>query len=48
MKFMARPSKYPAELREGAVRLVAESKGECPSEFEAIRSIAGRLGCRVT
>ena len=41
---MARPSKYPAELRERAVRLVVESKGEYPSEFVAIRSIAGKLG----
>jgi transposase len=44
MKSMARPSRYPAELRERAVRLVAESKGEYPSEFVAIRSIAGKLG----
>jgi transposase len=44
MKFMARPSKYPQELRQRAVRLVAESKGEYPSEFEAIRSIAAKLG----
>ena len=41
---MARPSKYPQELRQRAVRLVVESKGEYPSEFEAIRSIAGKLG----
>jgi transposase len=41
---MARPSKYPLELRERAVRLVSESKDEYPSEFEAIRSIAGKLG----
>jgi transposase len=44
MKSMARPSKYPQEMRERAVRLVMESKGEYPSEFEAIRSIAGKLG----
>jgi transposase len=44
MKSMARPSKYPQELRERAVRLVMESKGQYPSEFEAIRSIAGKLG----
>jgi transposase len=44
MKVMARPSKYPVELRERAVRLVAESKAEYPSEFEAIRSIAAKLG----
>jgi transposase len=41
---MARPSKYPRELRERAVRLVVESKGEYPSEFVAIRSIADKLG----
>jgi transposase len=41
---MARPSKYPVELRERAVRLVFESKDEYPSEFEAIRSIASKLG----
>jgi transposase len=41
---MARPSKYSRELRERAVRLVLESKGEYPSEFEAIRSIATKLG----
>jgi transposase len=43
---MARPSKYPRELRERAVRAVAESvaQGEYPSEFVAIRSIAGQLG----
>ena len=41
---MARPSKYPPELKERAVRLVFESMEEYPSEFEAIRSIAGKLG----
>jgi len=43
---MARPSKYPRELRERAVRLVAEAveRGDYPSEFEAIRTIATKLG----
>lgn len=41
---MARPSKYPKELRERAVRMVAESRADYPSEFEAIRSIARKLG----
>ena len=41
---MARPSKYPPELKERAVRLVFESKDEYSSEFEAIRSIAAKLG----
>ena len=41
---MGRPSKYPRELRERAVRLVIESKEQYSSEFEAIRSIAAKLG----
>lgn len=41
---MARPTKYPPELRERAVRLVLESKAGYPSEFEAIRSVAAKLG----
>jgi transposase len=35
---------YPRELQERAVRMVFESKEEYQSEFEAIRSIAGKLG----
>ena len=41
---MARPIVYPAELRERAVRMVLESRADYPSEFEAIRSIAAKLG----
>jgi transposase len=41
---MARPSKYPRELRERAVRMVVESKADYGSEYEAIRSIAAKLG----
>jgi len=41
---MARPSSYPRELRERAVRMVQESKADYGSEFEAIRSIASKLG----
>jgi transposase len=41
---MARPSKYPRELRERAVRMVLESKADYGSEYEAIRSIAMKLG----
>src|SRR3954468_6034066 len=44
MRSMARPSKYLAAGRERAVRLALESKSEYPSEFEAIRSIAAKLG----
>lgn len=41
---MARPSKYPTELRERAVRLVIEVREDHPSEAAAIRSVAAKLG----
>ena len=41
---MARPSSYPAELRERAVRMVAESKADYDSEYEAIQVVATKLG----
>ena len=41
---MARPSKYPNELRERAVRLVIEVRGDHPSESAAIKSVASKLG----
>ena len=37
-------SKYSPEFRQRAVRLVLEQRQDYPSEFEAIRSIAGKLG----
>ena len=36
-------SSTPKELRERAVRLVAEHRGDYESEYAAIRSIAARL-----
>jgi transposase len=42
---MARPSKYSPELRERAVRMVFEHAGDHPSQWAAMRSIAGKLGC---
>jgi transposase len=44
MKLMARPSSYPLELRQRAVRMVAESKVDYGSEFEAIQAVATKLG----
>ena len=38
------PKQYPSELRERAVRLVAEHRGEYETEYAAIRSIAAKLG----
>ena len=42
---MARGGKnYPPELRERAVRMVAEVRPEYPSDWPAIVAVAGRLG----
>ena len=41
---MSRTSRYPAEMRERAIRMVEEHRREYPSEWAAIVSIAGKLG----
>jgi len=38
------PKQYPRELRERAVRLVAEHRGDYETEYAAIRSVAAKLG----
>ena len=42
---MARPTKYSPEVRERAIRMVREHGPEHPSQWAAIASIAGKLGC---
>ena len=42
---MARRSRYSPEVRERAVRMVSEHGGEYGSQWEAIQSIAGKIGC---
>ena len=42
---MARTSRYSQEVRERAVRMVFEHRGEYDSEWEAIGSIAKKIGC---
>ena len=41
---MARPGRYPLEVRERAVRLVREHQHDYPSQWAAIRSIAAKCG----
>ncbi len=41
---MSRPSRYPAELRQRAVRMVAEVRPNYDSEYAAITAVAQKLG----
>ena len=41
---MSRPSAYPRELRERAVRMVAEVRPNYESEYAAITAVARKLG----
>ncbi len=42
---MARSSRYSQEVRERAVRMVFEHGTQYGSQWEAIRSIAAKIGC---
>jgi transposase len=41
---VGRGTSYPPELRERAVRMVAEVRPEYPSDWPAIKAVAGKLG----
>ena len=42
---MAQRIRYSQEVRERAVRMVVEHEGDYASQWEAIRSIAEKIGC---
>ena len=42
---MRQSTKYSPELRERAIRLVVEQRGEYESQWAAVVSIAGKMGC---
>ena len=42
---MGKATKYSAEVRERAVRLVMEHADEYPSQWASITSIAEKIGC---
>ena len=42
---MTKANKFSPEVRERAVRLVQEHRGEYPSLWAAIESIAPKIGC---
>ena len=42
---MARPSRFSPEVRDRAVRMVLEHQEEHESQWAAIVSIAGKIGC---
>jgi transposase len=42
---MANTKRYPKEFKERAVRLVFEQEKEYPSQWGAILSVSGKMGC---
>lgn len=42
---METTKRYPEEVRERAVRMVSEQRVEHGSQWAAIQSIAGKIGC---
>ena len=42
---MKKSAKFSPEVRERAVRMVQEHRSEYPSQWAAIESIAGKIGC---
>ena len=45
MNSTKKSKKFSPEVRERAVRMVREHRGDCPSLWAAIESIAPKIGC---
>jgi transposase len=45
---MSRGTVYPAELRERAVRMVAELRPDYPTEYAAMGAVAQKVGIKTT
>jgi len=45
MTNQSKSPKFSAEVRERAVRMVLEHRGDHPSQWAAIASIAAKIGC---
>ena len=43
---MSRQTRYSPEVRERAVRMVLEHQNEYASQWQAVESIAAKIGCR--
>ena len=48
MNMIKKPSHFSPELRQRAVRMVLESKGEYDSMWATVESIAPKIGCSAT
>lgn len=42
---MSKSNRFSPEVRERAVRMVAQSRADHPSQWAAIESIAAKIGC---
>ena len=42
---MSKANRYSPEVRERAVRMVLESERDYPSQWQAIQSVASKIGC---
>ena len=43
---MNKLTRYAPEVRDRAVRMVLENRDEYPSQWAAIESVAGKIGCK--